>query len=128
MDSPENVPGCVGYATQHDFDVCYDPNDAISASHTYKILTGCSCMGTYMLNHDKVECPVGTFNAGSCKDHCTSCPQDTTNPKREVVRVIFVLKVTTKTQLEKQNVRNVQTTATTIWYGMGVRSETMSII
>ena len=42
---------------------------------TYKILSGCSCAGKFLLNHEKVDCPSGSFNAGSCRDTCPQCPR-----------------------------------------------------
>lgn len=58
-----------GLANAH---CCEHPNEGYK---TYKILTGCSCAGTFILNHKKELCPSGSFNAGSCRDECTQCPR-----------------------------------------------------
>ena len=63
--------------------VCSSQSDVNSESATldiegyksFKLRPGCSCAGTFILNHEKVMCPTGSFNAGSCQYECPQCPR-----------------------------------------------------
>lgn len=63
--------------------VCSSQSDVNSESATlniegyksFKLRPGCSCAGTFILNHEKVMCPTGSFNAGSCQYDCPQCPR-----------------------------------------------------